>query len=1082
MGLLINRSISQFIVITAIFVSLNILPPLNRLCLAGVTTDGSLGPEVSLTGPDFAITHDLGQIRGANLYHSFRELSIEAGESATFSGPATIENIISRVTGGDISYIDGLLRSTIDGADFFLLNPSGILFGPHAQLDIKGSFHAGTANYLRFEDDAVFRADPAGHSVLSVAAPEAFGFLDANPGPISVDDSWLSVSPGERISLTGGDLNIVGGNFGVRILAPQGEIQLVGVCQAGEVHLNSPELLADTNGQGGAINIADAALSDSYDAARTVIIKGGRIQISNSSVAAEGTRTADVGGPSVDMASASSISMTDGSSILCFSGGTEKGRGLWIKAEELTMGDTSWIDVIAADMGPGGDITLDTQLLTLSGDSLIQVSSYAGGASGTLQIDAAAGVSLADSASIESGAYSLGAGGDIHIGTPALTLEDDAGIQAWSLGSGDGGSIRLDATGEVWLGGASMIKSSAYDLGDGGSVRIDAETLTLENGALIAVTASAGGACGSMEITAHGSLSVDGSGSELYSPKLLSVTIGSSAAGDIHVSTSALDLLSGGTIASTSSGEGGAGTLTLSAESIFMDDGFINSGGDAGSSGDVIIRAHTFEAVNNSSVTAATMTAGSAGTIDLAAQKILLDGSGIYNDTIGAGTAGDIQITADQLVVQNEALIESATLGDGSGGTISIKADELTVDGLTGGRSTVIATISAGAGDAGDIKIDLTHTLRLLDGGAISANAYDAGNAGEIEITAPTILLAGADPDMPSSIESSCALDATGSGGQIRLQAADALRLEGQAHISAYTRGRADAGSIEIDAGEISLNGGSIEGFTSGPGDGGTIHIGADRLTIQGGNGITGETQGSGKGGDIIIQCAGDVTVDAAEVTTEGAGGAGGDIHMRAANFSFRNNASITAKSAGAGNAGNVYLNAADNISSVGSTINTRATHADGGNIRIESEGMTRFVDGGVTASVGGGAGTTGGNVELQSRYVILQKSQLTANAYEGHGGSINITAAAYLADPASIVDASSALGIDGMVDIRAPFGNLSGSLKPLPKEFLIAADLLKEPCEARVRGGDYGSFMLRGRDARPDEPGWLQMSPPLEF
>ena len=59
---------------------------------ADIVTDGSLGPTTSLTGPDFAITADLGQKQGGNLFHSFSQFSIQAGESATFTGPATVAN------------------------------------------------------------------------------------------------------------------------------------------------------------------------------------------------------------------------------------------------------------------------------------------------------------------------------------------------------------------------------------------------------------------------------------------------------------------------------------------------------------------------------------------------------------------------------------------------------------------------------------------------------------------------------------------------------------------------------------------------------------------------------------------------------------------------------------------------------------------------------------------------------------------------------------------------------------------------------------------------------------------------------
>jgi filamentous hemagglutinin family protein len=139
---------------------------------AEVATDGTLGGKVRLTGKDVTVPARLGQIRGQNLFHSFERFGVPTKGRVTFTGPDGLKNVIGRVTGGERSSIDGTLASKIQGADLWLLNPAGILFGPHARLQVPGSFHASTADELRFADGAVFSAlDPQG-SVLSVAAPE----------------------------------------------------------------------------------------------------------------------------------------------------------------------------------------------------------------------------------------------------------------------------------------------------------------------------------------------------------------------------------------------------------------------------------------------------------------------------------------------------------------------------------------------------------------------------------------------------------------------------------------------------------------------------------------------------------------------------------------------------------------------------------------------------------------------------------------------------------------------------------------------------------------------------------------------
>ncbi|MDM8558778.1 filamentous hemagglutinin N-terminal domain-containing protein, partial [Candidatus Parabeggiatoa sp. HSG14] len=117
-------------------------------------------------GPDYLIGADLGQQMEGNLFHSFQDFNLNSLESATFSGPNSVQNILSRVTGGNPSNIDGLIRSTIPNADFYFLNPNGIMFGPNAQLDVQGSFHASTADYLRLGDGGRFDARYPSDSLL----------------------------------------------------------------------------------------------------------------------------------------------------------------------------------------------------------------------------------------------------------------------------------------------------------------------------------------------------------------------------------------------------------------------------------------------------------------------------------------------------------------------------------------------------------------------------------------------------------------------------------------------------------------------------------------------------------------------------------------------------------------------------------------------------------------------------------------------------------------------------------------------------------------------------------------------------
>jgi hypothetical protein len=78
-----------------------------------IVTDGTVGLKVSLSGGEIKIGADLGARRGDNLFHSFEKFGIAIGQTATFTGSGDIKNVISRVTGGEISNIDGRLTSTV---------------------------------------------------------------------------------------------------------------------------------------------------------------------------------------------------------------------------------------------------------------------------------------------------------------------------------------------------------------------------------------------------------------------------------------------------------------------------------------------------------------------------------------------------------------------------------------------------------------------------------------------------------------------------------------------------------------------------------------------------------------------------------------------------------------------------------------------------------------------------------------------------------------------------------------------------------------------------------------------------------
>src|SRR5262245_54341711 len=269
---------------------------------AQVVLDGKFGTSGPLIGPNYNVTAGMGATRGNNLFHSFTQFDLKAGDVANFTGPANIQNILSRVTGGSPSSIDGTIRSDIAGANFFFINPKGVMFGPNAALNVSGSFAASTADYLKLADGARFVAAlDADDSKLSTAPVSAFGFLDHNPGNIAVQQSKLRVSDGQTVSLVGGDVAVAGGS----VQSARGQINVVSVQSAGEVPVDpaapSAAEFKAAFPQQGQINLQNKTQLDaSGTGGGHIVIRGGRLTVDDSKIQANTTGTAD--GRGIDVA------------------------------------------------------------------------------------------------------------------------------------------------------------------------------------------------------------------------------------------------------------------------------------------------------------------------------------------------------------------------------------------------------------------------------------------------------------------------------------------------------------------------------------------------------------------------------------------------------------------------------------------------------------------------------------------------------------------------------------------------------------------------------------------------------------
>jgi filamentous hemagglutinin family protein len=646
---------------------------------ADITTDGSVGPALSLPGPDFQVTASLGQQVGGNLFHSFTTFNINTGESATFSSLVPVSNVISRVTGGSASNIDGLLRSTIPGADVYLLNPNGVMIGDNASLNVSGSFYASTADYLKLGTNGRFDASNPGNSVLVTAAPSAFGFLGSAPASISVQDSLLQTPDGETLELVGGDINISDGN----LYAPDGQVVLVSVASAGEVPVDPAAINLGSFTSLGRITVANPSGTFPFlglgevgnlDVTTTVpgdVAGGGRIIIRGGEfVLDEGLARAEV------------IEDTNGGGI-----------DIAVSGTATLSGDAKVLTRTFFFNGDAGPITIKADTLIIGGDTTISSDSSGSGAGGTITVNTDT-ILATDRATISSDAQSSGNSGNILITTDTLDMADDSVVKTSSFGgnaSGDAGNIVIIADGLLMAGDATINSSSELgSQGAGGTVTVDVDTIEMREAAWI-----------------------------------ISYTETTRDAGTIDIDSDTLSLTDQSVISTTTFADGNGGTITIDTGQLTLTgDAVITSGTEGpGNAGNVIIT------VDNG------IDAGDSTTISSESEggNFFVRGGADLSGATGGGDGGLVQLTANRIDLTGNAVIASGTAGDGAGGDVELNAVNISLDPASG-----ISAVSTGAGNAGNITVLAGDSLEM-DGSFIRTRAVSS-DGGNIAINAPSLV------------------------------------------------------------------------------------------------------------------------------------------------------------------------------------------------------------------------------------------------------------------------------------------------------------------------------------------------------
>jgi filamentous hemagglutinin family protein len=663
----------------------------------GIVLDGSFGTSGALPGPNYMISANFGKEVGNNLFHSFNQFNLISSESATFTGPSNIQNIVSRVTGGSPSSIDGKISSDIQGANLFFVNPSGVVFGPHAQLDTSGSVAISTAHYLKMADGGRFNANLGGGDTLTSAPVSAFGFLSANPAPVSVTGSnmsvdfrniipglGLTVSPGKALSIVAGDIAVNAGY----IAGAGARVNLISVRSPGEVKLDATKLNSAIDVSQftamGQIDLTNFTKIDtSGPAAGPIVIRAGNLNLSDSHIFSNTTGSAPGGGIDIEVANSVAV---DGSLVQSGTSGDGNSGDVTLTSNSILITGSNF-ESDTSGSGRGGNIVVHTRDLTINSGSVLSSSTELNGNGGDVTLNANS-ILIDETLVFTSTALgSTGDAGAVSMTGNSIVITNQSGVSSGTgvLSTGNAGGVTLTAN-SILINSGSSVDSATLGSGNGGEVTMTANSLVIA-GILhrvlptsVDTSADGGGNAGDIKLTADSLLIRGGAG-------VLSSNTGAGNAGDIMIRAGDLRIGQGGmfppipgcpvcneTLVSTDAfGEntGNGGNITIQARELTMGRGGMITANALTNGGNIHITVQDLVYLHDASITA---TAGNAGgNITIDPLFIILSNSSISANA-SAGQGGNINLVSSFFLASNSPVTATGAVANG---TVNITAPPL---------------------------------------------------------------------------------------------------------------------------------------------------------------------------------------------------------------------------------------------------------------------------------------------------------------------------------------------------------------------------------------------------------------------
>ncbi|MDJ0649218.1 MAG: filamentous hemagglutinin N-terminal domain-containing protein [Xenococcaceae cyanobacterium MO_188.B19] len=622
---------------------------------AQIVTDGTLDSQVNLIDGQNVITG--GKEARTNLFHSFEQFSPVPEAATYFNNNSNIENIFTRVTGNIPSFINGTIQT--NDASLFLLNPSGIIFGENARLDINGSFFATSAESVIFADGTTFNTKVSNTTpLLTVSMPIGLQY-GANPGTITSNNITGSLKEGEIIALLGGEVSLQ--NTLISEVATA--IEIVGVGKGETIwfeHSNGGWQFDYSDvAKFADINIGSNVFLDSAGIPVSMNIQGNNITINSSFLI--NTNNTDNDGGNISLKASNSIILN---------------QSLLATQSSTFPSEPDFIPVIVE--GDGGDISIKAREIIITNGSQINASNFSKGNGGNIDIEAQdyleiSGVgillnpdpnepnepfSLILPSFIEAGVGPIGSGsgGNINIKSNRLNITDGGRIDSRTTSifeTGKAGTIEIEAK-SLQISGVGEAAIFSNILNEkisetitvtpssiavivtpssnarGGNIILKTNELNLFNGGRIDSSTLGTGNAGSISVDSIDSIAISGKNGELHSGVFATSgekdsLIPTGRSGDININTSQLLLQQGGQISVEAEVNSDGGNIMINTNNLtLLDDSKITANAQAGNGGNIMINTQGLfppDAVEKKQIDASS-NLGIDGTIDIIAPDI----------------------------------------------------------------------------------------------------------------------------------------------------------------------------------------------------------------------------------------------------------------------------------------------------------------------------------------------------------------------------------------------------------------------------------------------------------------------------